>query len=325
MIEVKNINKSFKVSKKNAGLLASLKSLIKPHYETIHALKNISFDIKQGEIIGYIGPNGAGKSTTIKIMSGILTPDSGYCNINGQTPWLNRVDHVKNIGVVFGQRSQLWWDIPVIDSFELLRDIYQVSQSNYESTLALITETLNIETLLNIPVRQLSLGQRMRCEIAASLLHEPDILFLDEPTIGLDAISKIAVRDFIKKINKTKNTTVILTTHDMSDIEALANRIILIGKGQVLYDGELDTIKNKYITHKTLIVDHHPTEHHIQYEGADIIQQSHGRIQFSVDIKLINVSDLITYLAKHLDIIDITVDNPSVDDIIVDMYKAYEI
>lgn len=246
MITVNGINKSFKVAKRTAGVGSAFKALFRREYTEVAALSDISFSIGQGEVVGYIGPNGAGKSTTIKVMSGILVPDSGTCSIMGFTPWLERVKYVKNIGVVFGQRSQLWWDVPVIDSFELLRDIYDVPEHEYRSNLTLLTETLDLSGLLNTPVRQLSLGQRMRCELAASLLHSPSILFLDEPTIGLDAVSKLAVREFIKVINKEKGVTVILTTHDMNDIEALAQRILLIGKGRLLYDGGVDELRGRY-------------------------------------------------------------------------------
>ena len=197
-------------------------------------------------MVGYIGPNGAGKSSTIKILSGILTPEEGICLVDGLIPWKNRIEYVRNIGVVFGQRSQLWWDVPVLDSFELLREIYRIPESTYRRNLEQLTNMLDLSQLLKTPVRQLSLGQRMRCEIAASLLHDPRILFLDEPTIGLDAVSKLAVRDFIRKLNQDKNTTVILTTHDMQDIEALTDRIILIGKGKILLDGTIDDIRKDY-------------------------------------------------------------------------------
>lgn len=243
MIQVEHVSKSFRIAKRNPGMKEAVKSLWHREYEVVEALKDISFSIKDGEMVGYIGPNGAGKSSTIKILSGILTPESGTVSINGRIPWKQRKEHVKEIGVVFGQRSQLWWDVPVIDSFELLKDIYSISQSMYRRSLEELTQLLNLEELLRTPARQLSLGQRMRCEIAASLLHRPRILFLDEPTIGLDAVSKLAVRDFILKQNKTHGTTVILTTHDMQDIEALASRIILIGKGRILMDGSLSDIK----------------------------------------------------------------------------------
>ena len=243
-IEVKQISKTFRVAKKKSGLKEAFKSFLKREYLDIKAVDDISFSIEKGEIVGYIGPNGAGKSTTIKILSGILNPDSGECKIAGMTPWKERVKYVKKIGVVFGQKSQLWWDIPAEDTFDLLRDIYEISEEEYLTTKKDLIEKLNLQDIINMPVRQLSLGQRMRCEIAASLLHNPEILFLDEPTIGLDAVSKQLVRDFIKKLNKEKHTTIILTTHDMSDITTLAKRIILIGKGKVLYDGSLKKLKD---------------------------------------------------------------------------------
>ncbi len=258
MITMDNICKSYRIAKRNAGFAEACKSLFHREYEDISALRNISFTIHDGEMVGYIGPNGAGKSSTIKILSGILAPDSGRVLVDGRVLWdmgdvkckplikqekCSRIEHVRQIGVVFGQRSQLWWDVPVIDSFELLKDIYSISIPVYRENLEELTELLNLKELLRTPVRQLSLGQRMRCEIAASLLHSPRILFLDEPTIGLDAVSKIAVREFVNKLNMAHGTTVILTTHDMQDIEALTHRIILIGKGRILMDGDLETLK----------------------------------------------------------------------------------
>ena len=258
MITMEKVCKSYKVAKRNAGFREACKALFHREYEEIKALNDISFTIRDGEMVGYIGPNGAGKSSTIKILSGILTPDSGKVLIDGRTLWdmeragkkpsaraakCSRIDHVRQIGVVFGQRSQLWWDVPVIDSYELLEDIYSIPDPIYRKNIEELTESLNLGELLRTPARQLSLGQRMRCEIAASLLHSPGILFLDEPTIGLDAVSKLAVRDFVKKLNREHGTTVILTTHDMQDIEALASRILLIGKGEILMDGTLEDIR----------------------------------------------------------------------------------
>lgn len=239
MIQVEHMNKTFKVARRSAGFSQAIKALFHRETETIRALSDISFSIGDGEMVGYIGPNGAGKSSTIKILSGILTPDDGTCIINGRVPWKERKEHVKDIGVVFGQRTQLWWDVPIIDSYELLRDIYEIPTQTYEENLEELTELLSLKELLKTPARQLSLGQRMRCEIAASLLHSPKTLFLDEPTIGLDAVSKLAVREFIRKQNKKHNTTVLITTHDMQDIEALADRVLLIGKGTLLFDGSL--------------------------------------------------------------------------------------
>ena len=246
IIKLKGISKSFYINKRDGGTKNAIKSFFKRKKEEIIALKDISFSIKNGEIVGYIGPNGAGKSTTIKIMCGILNPTSGECIINNQVPWKDRKKYVSQIGVVFGQRSQLWWDVPPVDSFELLKDIYKIPEDKYKENLNYLSKELDIEDIIKIPTRQLSLGQRMRCEIAASLLHDPKILFLDEPTIGLDAVSKLAVRDCIKRLNKDKKITVILTTHDMQDIEALTDRIILIGKGKILYDGSFKEIKKKY-------------------------------------------------------------------------------
>ncbi|HBA50583.1 MAG TPA: ABC transporter [Lachnospiraceae bacterium] len=258
MITMENVCKSYRIAKRNAGFKEACRALFHREYEEVAALKNVSFTIRDGEMVGYIGPNGAGKSSTIKILSGILTPDSGRVMVDGKLLWdtgdmrikaagkqekCSRIEHVRHIGVVFGQRSQLWWDVPVMDSFELLKDIYSISGPVYRENLEELTELLNLKELLRTPARQLSLGQRMRCEIAASLLHGPRILFLDEPTIGLDAVSKLAVRDFIKKRNEIHGTTVILTTHDMQDIEALTKRIILIGKGRILMDGSLEDIK----------------------------------------------------------------------------------
>ena len=245
MIVMKNICKTYRVARRNAGFREAVKSFFHREYDTVTALDNVSFSIADGETVGYIGPNGAGKSTTIIILSGILTPDSGECLVDGRIPWKDRIGHVARIGVVFGQRSQLWWDVPVDDSFELLRDIYSIPSDVYRRNRDELTELLDLGKLLKTPVRQLSLGQRMRCELAASLLHSPDILFLDEPTIGLDAVSKIAVREFIVRLNRERKTTVILTTHDMQDIEAITRRIILIGRGSILLDGDLSDIAGR--------------------------------------------------------------------------------
>lgn len=243
MIIMKDVCKTYKIAKRGAGWREVCTSLFHRQYEMTQALDHVSFTISDGEMVGYIGPNGAGKSSTIKILSGILTPDSGECVVDGRVPWKDRMKHVREIGVVFGQRSQLWWDVPIMDSYELLKDIYKIPQETYQHNLEELTQLLQLQELLGVPARQLSLGQRMRCEIAASLLHSPKILFLDEPTIGLDAVSKLAVRNFISKLNERKKITVILTTHDMQDIEALSERIIMIGKGRVLLDGDLSDIK----------------------------------------------------------------------------------
>ncbi|WP_174524271.1 ABC transporter ATP-binding protein [Neobacillus soli] len=325
MIQLEGISKSYKIAKRSTGLRQAAKSLFYREHTIIDALKDISFSIKPGEIVGYIGPNGAGKSTTIKIMSGILVPDTGSCTIMGYTPWKDRIQYVKNIGVVFGQRSQLWWDVPVMDSFELLKDIYKVPLQEYKATIDLLIETLELQEIVQSPVRQLSLGQRMRSEIAASLIHNPKILFLDEPTIGLDAVSKIAVRQFIKTINKEKGVTVILTTHDMNDIESLADRVILIGKGSLLYDGHLEKLRKRFGTHKTITADYGKNTIPIQIPGTSILSWSPERVILSFDPDQTKTSEVITHLSDQVKLLDVTVESQPIEDIIVQLYKEYKI
>jgi len=281
-IKVSNITKSFKVVKRNSGVKAALKSFFKREYIIVDAVKNISFEIEKGEIVGYIGPNGAGKSTTIKMLSGILLPTAGNIRVNGLDPFKDRKKYVSKIGVVFGQRSQLAWDIPAEDTFDLLKSVYKLDEEEYLKTKKELVSLLNIESVIKKPVRSLSLGERMRCEIAASLIHKPEILFLDEPTIGLDAISKKAVREFIKKINKKNKVTVILTTHDMADIEALAKRIILIGKGQKLYDGSLTKLKKEYDYLRKITI---TTKDKVKINGDYVVNQKNieDGIEFMLD------------------------------------------
>ena len=323
-IEVKQINKTFKVPLRSSGKFGTLKSFFSRKYKYIDAIKDISFSIKKGEIVGYIGPNGAGKSTTIKILSGILVPDSGNVVIGGKVPWKDRREYVSNIGVVFGQRSQLWWDIPAIDSFNLLKDIYKIPDDKYNKNLNELIELLNLKDIINVPVRQLSLGSRMRCEIAASLLHSPKILFLDEPTIGLDAVSKKIVRDFIKKLNKQNNVTVILTTHDMADIEALAKRIILIGKGEVLYDGTLSKLKKNYDYLRKIKV---TTKDKLELKKDYIVDLKDlpDGYEFTIDVRKVEISDFIKLISSKISIIDIDIDTGNIDELIVRLYEEYKI
>ena len=324
-IKVESLSKTFKVAKRKSGLSSALKSFFKRDYIYIEAIKDISFEIEKGEIVGYIGPNGAGKSTTIKILSGILTPDNGTCTVNGMIPYLERQKYVANIGVVFGQRSQLWWDIPAEDTFDLLRDIYKIDNDEYQKTKKELITLLELEQIVTIPVRQLSLGQRMRCEIVASLLHNPEILFLDEPTIGLDAVSKKIVRDFIKKINKERNITVILTTHDMLDIESLAKRVIMIGKGQLLYDGSLKKLKDKYGSNKLITV---TTTSKLSLKSKKgIVKQTKTKegYEFIIDTKIIDISTFLNILSKTVDISDIEIENETIENIIISLYKEYQV
>ena len=323
-IEVKHINKTFKVPLRSNKKFGALKDFFNRKYKYIEAIKNVSFSIKKGDIVGYIGPNGAGKSTTIKILSGILYPDSGSVVINHMVPYKDRKKYVSNIGVVFGQRSQLWWDIPAIDSFNLLKDIYKLDDEEYRKTLNELVELLGLEEIINIPVRQLSLGNRMKCEIAAALIHKPKILFLDEPTIGLDVVSKKAVREFIKKINKKNNVTIILTTHDMADIEALAKRIILIGKGQILYDGTLTKLKNKYDYIRKITV---ITNDKVKFDNDYIIEQNkiENGIEFKIDIRKMDINSFIELISSKVSIKDIDVDSENLDELIVKLYGDFKI
>jgi len=324
MITLSSINKTFRVARRQAGFGRAIKALFSREYELVHALSDVSFTINDGEMVGYIGPNGAGKSTTIKIMCGILTPDSGVCTINGRTPWRERIAHVREIGVVFGQRSQLWWDVPIIDSFELIRDIYKTDEKTYKKNLDELTALLDLGELLKTPARSLSLGQRMRCEIAASLLHSPKILFLDEPTIGLDAVSKIAVRQFIKKLNAEQGTTVILTTHDMQDIEALTERILLIGKGRILLDGSLAELKRRSSGKKTLVVEYNGAAPDIS-EGMTLTEMKDGRLVINLDPKILSVSDAIAYLAARTELVDVSISGITAEEMVAELYKEYHI
>lgn len=324
MIELQNICKSYKVARRSAGLGEAVKSLFRREYTRVDALSDVSFTVRDGEMVGYIGPNGAGKSSTIKIMSGVLTPDSGTCVINGRVPWKERTAHVQEIGVVFGQRSQLWWDVPVADSFELLRDIYRVDGAAYRKTLSRLTELLELGELLRTPARQLSLGQRMRCEIAAALLHEPKILFLDEPTIGLDAVSKAAVRGFIRICNKERGTTVILTTHDMQDIEALAERILLIGRGRILLDGTLDELKRRRPAQRRLTVAYGGGALPV-VEGLTPLRDADGHAELLLDTGLLSVSEAVARISAQTEVKDLSVSGESVEELVVSLYREYRI
>src|SRR5688572_33496585 len=261
-IVVEGLTKTFHVAERRSGAYGAVAGLFSRKHRAIEALKGISFTLRDGELLGLIGPNGAGKSTTLKILCGILEPTAGHCEVGGLVPWRERIRHVARIGAVFGQRTQLWWDLPVIESLELLRDIYRVPADRYRKTIDELIAMLGIERLLDTPVRQLSLGQRMRCEIAAAMVHEPSVLFLDEPTIGLDAVAKLAVREFVKTLNRERGVTVILTTHDMHDVEALTERVIVIGNGLVLADGTLAALRRGVLAEHRLWVHSPATSRH---------------------------------------------------------------
>ena len=319
-IQVENLRKSYFIAQRQPGIWGAAKGLLYRTHRQIHALEGVSFTIDAGELVGYIGPNGAGKSTTVKILSGILVPDSGRCEINALIPWKHRIAHVSRIGVVFGQRTQLWWDLPVIESFELLRDIYRVDPAAYRRSVDELIALLDLEKLLDVPVRQLSLGQRMRCDLAAALVHAPPILFLDEPTIGLDAISKLAVRDFVKRLNRERGTTVILTTHDMDDIEILCRRVILINHGQILSDGSLDDLRARVTTERRLIIDLENEEQNFAEENATVLSRDHSRITLGFDPKKISPASLIARVIGKYPVRDLFVHNPPIEEIIAHLY-----
>ncbi|MDR0731167.1 MAG: ATP-binding cassette domain-containing protein [Treponema sp.] len=321
MIELRNIRKNFRRLKRKKGLRAAAVSLFHRDYDEIRALDDVSFSVAEGEIAGFIGPNGAGKSTAIKIMSGILVPDSGECTVLGTCPWKNRRNYVGRIGVVFGQRTQLWWDVPVQDSFDLLGDIYRIAETRFRENLEELSELLELGPLLPIPLRQLSLGQRMRCEIAASLLHDPRILFLDEPTIGLDVVSKLAVRRIVAELNRLRNVTVILTSHDMDDIEALTNRILLIGKGKMLYDGPLAKIRERFDRRRRLELSFEPGEEPPEPEGTRLVSRKESHAVWELDTGVTSVSAALRVLGERLTITDMSAASRPIEEIIASLYQ----
>lgn len=330
-IEVKNVSKSFKVSKRTKGIPGTIANLFAPKYEEKKAVKDISFSIEQGEMVGFIGPNGAGKSTTIKMLSGILYPDSGEIKVNGYVPYKQRRDYVGSIGVVFGQKSQLQWDLPVIDSFELLKAIYRIPENMYKKNLDRFMEMLDMSEFINRPVRQLSLGQRMRADIVAALLHSPKIVFFDEPTIGVDVVGKEKIRGFIKELNTEDKVSMIFTTHDMQDIEKTCNRLIIIDKGSKVYDGSIQNIREQYGTTRQLDVEFS--------ECYDIsnMKDSMRDIMKNVEIKelgelegrkkrfifentQVQIDELMNHLLQNYGIKDINVSEPEIERIIGKIY-----
>src|SRR5262245_61983535 len=308
-IVVENLRKTFHVAQRRKGIWGAATGLFHRDYRAVHALEDVSFTIDAGELVGYIGPNGAGKSTTVKTLAGILVPTSGRCEVLGRVPWKERVAHVQHIGVVFGQRTQLWWDLPVIESFQLLRDIYRVPKTQYEAACEELTTLLDLESLLDTPVRQLSLGQRMRCDLAAALLHGPAILFLDEPTIGLDAVSKLAVRDFIQRLNREHGVTVILTTHDMDDIEALCTRVVVIAGGKILSDGALAALRAQVTRERWLTVDLVDPTAGLDEPGATVIRRDGHRVCLAFDPEVVAPAELIRRVTSRHAIRDLFVEN----------------
>ena len=322
-ILVEELSKTYRIAERDPGAMGTVKGLFHRRWRTVEALSGVSFQMDQGELVGLIGPNGAGKSTTIKILSGILEPTSGRCEVDGLTPWRERIRHVARIGVVFGQRTQLWWDLPVIEGFDLLRDIYRVPPDRYAATRDELVALMRLEKLLNQPVRQLSLGQRMRCEIAAALLHEPQLIFLDEPTIGLDAPSKLAVREFVGRLNRERGVTVILTTHDMHDIEALAERVIVIGGGRILADGSFAALRAGVLAERRLFVDFAGNAPEIDLPEVRVMARDGRQTELAFDPRRITAPDLIARIVAAHPVDDIHVEEPLIEEVIARFYDLH--
>ncbi len=321
ILSVESLSKSYRTSKPRKGFWAGCKALFSREKGSRVALDHVSFSLKEGELVGYIGPNGAGKSTTVKILSGILVPESGEVSVLGKSPWKHRIEIVRQIGVVFGQRTQLWWDLQVVKSFELLKAIYKIPEDQYRKKLAELSDALDLADLLTVPVKLLSLGQRMRCDLAASLLHSPKILFLDEPTIGLDAVSKLAVRDFIRRLNQEHQVTILLTTHDMDDIEALCKRVLILNGGKVYFDGSLGQLRKKILPERRLIVDLVQEGVRLEDPFAKVIHQEGHRVWLSFNPKETPVQELISRVSASYAIQDLFVENPPIEELIAKYYR----
>ncbi|TXK77423.1 ATP-binding cassette domain-containing protein [Paenibacillus sp. N3.4] len=322
LIEVRDLVKEYKLNVRNRGVLGSLKNLLIPEYTTKKAVDGINFSIEKGETVGFIGPNGAGKSSTVKMLTGILVPSSGTINIGGLCPYKDRKKNTSRLGVVFGQRTQLWWDLPVSDTYDLLKHIYKIPERVYKKNMDMFSEMLDLHTFIRQPVRQLSLGQKMRADIAAALLHDPEIIFFDEPTIGLDVIAKEKIRNFVKQINKEKGTTMLFTTHDMVDIEKTCERMIIIDHGTNIYDGTVDEIKRNYGRERILAVEFSEAHLNVFIPGAQLMNEKDNKKWFRFSKDDIQVSDLISTLSQKYNIVDLTVEETDIEEIIRQIYQG---
>jgi ABC-2 type transport system ATP-binding protein len=320
IIETRDLRKVFRSLKRRPGMGGALQTLFSRDYEDKVAVEGVTMALEPGELVGYIGPNGAGKSTTIKMLTGILVPTSGEVRVNGIVPYAQRRRNARTIGVVFGQRSQLYWDLPLIESFELLRAIYGVSAERYRANLASFTELLDMESFLRTPVRQLSLGQRMRGDFAAAMLHDPKVVFLDEPTIGLDVVAKEAIREFIARVNRERGTTFILTTHDLADVERLCRRIVLIDKGTLVYDGEIEALRDRYGNFRTLVVQLSEDAPEVAVEGAELESREGDIVRLRFDRRTISAEVLIRRVAEHYRVHDLSIEEPELESIIRRIY-----
>jgi len=330
IIEVQDLVKDFRTFRRREGVMGALQNLFVREYLTVHAVDHINFSIARGEMVGYIGANGAGKSTTIKILTGILSPSGGRVVANGFVPYRERRRYTRNIGVVFGQRTQLWWDIAVVESFKLLKEIYEIPDADYRRRLDFFSEMLNVKAYLHTPVRKLSLGERMRCDLAASLLHNPPLLFLDEPTIGLDVVAKERIREFLKEINRTEGTTVLLTTHDLSDIEELSQRIIIIDKGRILFDGDLEQMKRrlaKYNQVKFFLKDRSQIARLAEIQTNGIVCEPVDELTYLIrfDRDEHPTADVIREIVNTLEVRDVLVEEEPIEEIVKRIYLRGEV
>ncbi len=320
IIETRDLRKVFRSVKRTPGALGAIKTLFSRETVERVAVEGVTMSLEAGELVGYIGPNGAGKSTTIKMLTGILVPTSGEIHVAGLVPHLERKKNARNIGVVFGQRSQLYWDLPLVESFELLRAIYAVPRDRYKANMAEFTELLEMGDFMNTPVRQLSLGQRMRGDFAAAMLHDPRIVYLDEPTIGLDVLAKEAIREFVARVNAERGTTFILTTHDLTDVERLCKRIVLIDEGRVIYDGGVEGIKEQYGTHRTLVVSLAGDPSRVAVADAELESREGNVVRLRFDRKAISADQLIRRVTERYAVNDVSIEEPELESIIRRIY-----
>lgn len=321
IIRVANLFKTFEINQRRSGTFSTLRSFIAPVKRTIRAVDGISFSVLPGELVGYLGPNGAGKSTTIKILTGLLVPTSGEVRAAGFIPWKDRTAYVAHIGAVFGQRYTLWWDLPVSDSFDLLRDMYRVPKARFDANLKEFRELLEMDDFIETSVRSLSLGQRMRAELAAALLHEPQLVFLDEPTIGLDVVAKERIRDFIHYLNRERGTTVLLTTHDLTDIERLCDRVMILDQGHILYDGALDRLVERFETGRQLAVMVAGKDPVAPIEGLPLPEVQDQRLIFTFDPHQISAPEMIQRVTRHYEVLDLEVRRPDLETTIRRIYE----
>jgi ABC-2 type transport system ATP-binding protein len=321
IIKVSDLHKHFKISKHHRGFSGAFRNLFTREYRLVRAVDGISFNIDPGELVGYIGPNGAGKSTTIKMLAGLLVPTSGDLVINNHVPWRDRKNYVVGIGAVFGQRTTLWWDLPVIESLDLLQYIYRIPEVRFHRNLDVFRQLLDLDAFIDTPVRSLSLGQRMRADLCAAMLHDPVILFLDEPTIGLDVVAKERIRQFIVHINRERRTTILLTTHDLSDVEKLCERVMIIDHGQLLYDGALEILRERFGGKRKLVVDFANEYEHVAVEGAQVINQEGLRVTYEFEREAMTASKLIGRLSSKYRIHDLEVREPDIEATIRRIYE----